>query len=629
MENKAGENKIIGINGQVIKAYGGNALKMLEAVRVGNLGLIGEVIRINGDVATIQVYEVTTGLKIGEPVTSTGMPLSITLGPGLIANFFDGIQRPLAALEKASGYFIERGIEATNLDEQKLWQVKIIVNEGDEVNEGDVFAEISETSSIVHKSMLPPGVSGIVRYAAPNGQYRIRDTLLRIGKPDKEDSARVLKKMIPLANDIHAGEQKNGNNSGAVDAMADNAGLVDVALAQLWPIRKPRPIRERMRVTTPLVTGQRVIDTFFPIGKGGAAAIPGSFGTGKTMTQHQIAMWSDADIIVYIGCGERGNEMTEVLEDFPQLVDPRSGHSLMERTILVANTSNMPVAAREASIYTGITIAEYYRDMGYNVAVMADSTSRWAEALREISGRLEEMPAEEGFPAYLSSRLSEFYERAGNVRTLNGSSGSISIIGAVSPQGGDFSEPVTQYTQRYIRCFWGLDRQLAYSRHYPAINWITSYSEYIPELTSWFETNVDENFMKYRNELIALLAEESKLQDIVKLVGSDILADDQKLTLEIGAAIRLGFLQQAAFHPVDTYVPLIKQCHMMEAIIHLFKKAQALVKSGVLMSDIKKTGVFDSIIKAKFDIGNDEMEKFDELKKKIDESLTGLELDMI
>ena len=578
---------ITGINGQVVTARGNEPFRMLEAVRVGNLGLIGEIIRINRDVATIQVYEVTTGLKAGEPVAPTGSPLSITLGPGLLSNFFDGIQRPLAALEKASGSFIKRGAEVASLDTGKLWRTEVLVHKGDVVAGGTVFAEIRETESILHKALVPPDAGGAVIFAAPSGEYRITDTILRVS--------------------------------------TDKGGVVDVRLAQMWPIRKPRPVKSRLRVTEPLVTGQRVIDSFFPIGKGGAAAIPGSFGTGKTMTQHQIAKWSDADIIVYIGCGERGNEMTEVLEDFPELVDPRTGRSLMERTILVANTSNMPVAAREASIYTGITIAEYYRDMGYHVAVMADSTSRWAEALREISGRLEEMPAEEGFPAYLSSRLSEFYERSGKAGVLSGEIGSVTIIGAVSPQGGDFSEPVTQYTQRYIRCFWGLDRQLAYARHYPAINWITSYSEYIPDLTDWFTGNVGGDFLKRRTELMALLAEESKLQDIVKLVGSDILADDQKLTLEIGAVIRLGFLQQAAFHPVDTYVPLEKQNRMMELILFLHKKAQVLVKAGVPMSEIKRTGVFETVIKVKYDIGNDEPDKFNETEKRLDDALSELE----
>ena len=580
-------SSIIGINGQVVKARAHPSFKMLEAVRVGELKLIGEVIKINSEFITIQVYEVTTGLSVGEPVISTGKPLSITLGPGLMSNFFDGIQRPLAALENASGPFILRGIDVSNLDETVKWPVHMLISNGAQVTGGTVVAEVNETSSVVHYILVPPDVSGTVVFAAADGEYRITDPIL------------------------HVKSTKTGEE-------------IPVTLGQKWPIRKPRPIRERVAITEPLITGQRVIDTFFPIGKGGTAAIPGSFGTGKTMSQHQIAKWSDADIIVYIGCGERGNEMTEVLEDFPKLVDPRTGRSLMERTILIANTSNMPVSAREASIYTGITIAEYYRDMGYHVAILADSTSRWAEALREISSSLEEMPAEEGYPAYLSSRLSEFYERAGKVSTLAGKTGSISIIGAVSPQGGDFSEPVTQNTKRYIRCFWGLDRQLAYARHYPAINWISSYSEYMQELTPWFLEHVDSNFIKYRGELIHILLEESKLQDIVKLIGSDILADEQKLTLEIGGVIRRGFLQQAAFHPVDTFVPLEKQCRMMDLILFLCEKVRTLVKKNITMSEIKKTGVFELVVKVKFDVKNDEMDKFDAIKQEIDRLLDQL-----
>jgi V/A-type H+-transporting ATPase subunit A len=587
VDNRAGGGRIISINGQVVKATGPSAFKMLEAVRVGGLGLIGEVIKVNSEVATIQVYEVTTGLRVGEPVEPTGRPLSITLGPGLVSNFFDGIQRPLAALEKASGPFIGRGVEVTNLDMGRKWQARVLAKEGEFVAGGQVVAEVQETPSIAHRVMVPPDVSGKVTFAAPDGAYALSEPIVRVSTPRRGEEA-------------------------------------SVTLAQQWPIRRPRPIAERVRVTAPLVTGQRVIDSFFPIAKGGTAAIPGSFGTGKTMAQHQVAKWSDADLIVYIGCGERGNEMTEVLEDFPKLLDPRTNRSLMERTILIANTSNMPVAAREASIYTGITIAEYYRDMGYNVAVMADSTSRWAEALREISGRLEEMPAEEGFPAYLSSRLSEFYERAGNVRTLGGATGSVSIIGAVSPQGGDFSEPVTQNTQRYIRCFWALDRQLAYARHYPAINWITSYSEYLAELEPWYKEHVHPDFMRCRNGLMRILQEESKLQDIVKLVGSDILADEQKLTLETGAAIRLGFLQQAAFHAVDTFVPPDKQYRMMDLILFLHGRAEALVRKGVPMSEVRGTGVFEMVVKVKFDIPNDAPQMFDALKERIGAALDAL-----
>jgi vacuolar-type H+-ATPase catalytic subunit A/Vma1 len=691
----AGENYIVSINGQVVKARGDVPFKMLEAVRVGNLGLIGEVIKVSSEVSTIQVYEVTTGLRIGEPVAPTGSPLSIALGPGLLGNFFDGIQRPLAALERATGPFIVRGVEVSNLDEDRKWPVRVLARQGMRLSGGDTVAEIAETPSIAHKVLVPPGMAGEVVYAAPDGKYSVTETLARLRlDADGAGGGAFAGTAAGGAADSGAGIAVSGAaDSGAGRAVASAGGgtaaggaagsgagtaagaaagalagagmaaagagggaaagpaagsgagiaagwagagenaaagegeggpIAEITAAHKWPIRRPRPIRERVRITAPLVTGQRVIDTFFPIGKGGAAAIPGSFGTGKTMAQHQIAKWADADIIVYIGCGERGNEMTEVLEDFPKLIDPRTGRSLMERTILIANTSNMPVAAREASIYTGIPIAEYYRDMGYNVAVMADSTSRWAEALREISGRLEEMPAEEGFPAYLSSRLSEFYERAGNVATLGGSTGSISIIGAVSPQGGDFSEPVTQNTKRYIRCFWGLDRQLAYARHYPAVNWITSYSEYLPELAPWFAGHVGGDFLPNRNELMRILLEESKLQDIVKLVGSDILADEQKLTLEVGAVIRLGFLQQAAFHPVDTFVPLEKQNKMMELILFLHDRVQALVKKSVPMSDIKKTGVFEIVVKAKFDVPNGELGKFDGLKERIEAALDAL-----
>ncbi len=559
---------------------------MYETVYVGARKLIGEVIGLDGDTATIQVYEVTTGLTAGEPVTSTGKPLSVQLAPGIIGNIFDGIERPLKAIEKKSGSFIHRGAEVQSLDGDARWEVRLAVKPGDVVRGCTVIAEVQETPLVVHRVMAPVNIEGTVTETVEDGSYTIYDTLA------------VIK------------TKTHGNHA--------------LRMLQEWPVRKPRPYNDRLPIDEPLVTGQRVIDTFFPIGKGGTAAIPGSFGTGKTMTQHQLAKWSDADIIVYIGCGERGNEMTEVLEDFPKLMDPKTGRPLMERTILIANTSNMPVAAREASIYTGITLAEYYRDMGYNVAVMADSTSRWAEALREISGRLEEMPAEEGFPAYLSSRLSEFYERAGKVINKNGSRGSISIIGAVSPQGGDFSEPVTQNTRRFIRCFWGLDRQLAYSRHYPAINWLTSYSEYIDDLIDWYDTNVNPVFLICRNRILRILQEESKLVEIVKLVGGDILPDEQKLILETGRAIRLGFLQQAAFHPVDTYVPLEKQFLMMDIILYLYDRAREIIKKGIPVSNVKEMGLFEDIIKIKYTIGNEELDKFCGLKKQFEEKLNAL-----
>ena len=449
------------------------------------------------------------------------------------------------------------------------------------VSAGTIIAETQETASILHKSMVPPtiGEAEVIK-AVPDGAYTILDPIVTVRLSDGSER--------------------------------------DIALAQKWPIRVPRPTYKRFPASVPLVTGQRILDTLFPIAKGGTAAIPGGFGTGKTMTQHAIAKWSDADLIVYIGCGERGNEMTEVLEDFSKLIDPKSGNPMMDRTVLIANTSNMPVAAREASIYTGLTLAEYYRDMGYHVAIMADSTSRWAEALRELSGRLEEMPAEEGFPAYLASRLSAFYERAGMVENLNGTEGSVTIIGAVSPQGGDFSEPVTQNTKRFVRCFWGLDKNLAYSRHFPAINWLTSYSEYLPDLASWYADNVGSDFIDDRNQMVAILNQESSLMEIVKLIGSDVLPDDQKLTLEIARVIRLGFLQQNAFHPQDTSVPLAKQQKMMETILYLYEKSKALVSMGMPMSVLKEDKIFDRVISIKYDVENDRLDKFDDYKKAID-----------
>ncbi len=577
---------ILRINGPVVKVKGAGNFKMHETVMVGNQGLIGEVIALDDNIATVQVYEVTTGLTPGEPVAGTGKPLSVWLAPGMIGNIFDGIGRPLQAIEEKSGPFIQRGVYAGLDESPKKWVVHIIAKPGDRVRGGTVVAETRETPAITHRIMVPPGIEGAVKEVMPDGEYGVTETLMKISTVSGE--------------------------------------IFELKMLQEWPVRKPRPAMQRLAIGEPLITGQRVIDTFFPVGKGGTAAIPGSFGTGKTMTQHQIAKWSDADIIVYIGCGERGNEMTEVLEDFPRLTDPKTGRPLMERTILIANTSNMPVAAREASIYTGITMAEYYRDMGYNIAVMADSTSRWAEALREISGRLEEMPAEEGFPAYLSSRLSEFYERAGKFETLNGSVGSITVIGAVSPQGGDFSEPVTQNTKRFIRCFWGLDRQLAYSRHYPAINWLTSYSEYLDALDGWYAENVDPLFIKYRTELLRILREESKLMEIVKLVGSDILPDEQKLILETGRVIRLGFLQQAAFHPVDTYVSLKKQFYMMDIILYLHNQAYEVIRKGIPMSQLKETGFFDDVIKIKYTVKDDDPEAFARLKEKFRQGLENL-----
>ncbi len=573
--------KIYGINGPVVYIKGHTDFKMHEMVYVGNENLVGEVIVLTSDRTTIQVYEETTGLKPGETVTATGDAVSVTLGPGILNNIFDGIQRPLKEIAKQSGKYITRGINVDSLDTTKKWDTHVVVQQGEQVHPGTIIAEVQETSSIVHKSMIPPDVEGIVREVVPDGPYTITETICVVESPDGETH--------------------------------------DIKLAQKWPIRVPRPYYQRFIAQTPLVTGQRVLDTVFPIAKGGAAAIPGGFGTGKTVTQHQIAKWSDADIVIYIGCGERGNEMTEVLEDFAELVDPRSGNLLMERTGLIANTSNMPVAAREASIYTGVTLAEYYRDMGYDVAIMADSTSRWAEALRELSGRLEEMPAEEGFPAYLASRLSAFYERAGMVHNLNGTEGSVTIIGAVSPQGGDFSEPVTQNTKRFVRCFWGLDKELAYARHYPAINWNTSYSEYTDDLAPWYRENVSPQFINDRNKIMAILASESSLNEIVKLLGSDVLPDDQRLVLEIARVIRLGFLQQNSFHPEDTSVPLQKQFLMMETILYLNDRATDLVNKGMPISVLKEENIFERVIAIKYDVANNELEKFDGYIKAIDD----------
>ena len=571
--------EIYGINGPVIYLKGNTGFKMSEMVYVGEENLVGEVISLKKEATTVQVFEETSGLRPGETVTASGDAISVTLGPGILNNIFDGIQRPLSVIAEQSGKYISRGMQVDSLDTEKLWDVHITVSEGMEVYGGTIIAEVPETESIVHKSMVPPNIHGVVKSVVPDGKYNITQTI-------------------------------------AVLTLEDGSEY-ELKLAQKWPIRIPRPTSKRYPASKPLVTGQRILDTLFPIAKGGTAAVPGGFGTGKTMTQHQIAKWSDADIIIYIGCGERGNEMTQVLEDFSKLHDPKTGNALMARTSLIANTSNMPVAAREASIYTGITLAEYYRDMGYDVAIMADSTSRWAEALRELSGRLEEMPAEEGFPAYLASRLSAFYERAGMMQNLNGTEGSVSIIGAVSPQGGDFSEPVTQNTKRFVRCFWGLDKSLAYARHFPAIHWLTSYSEYLGDLSYWYSENVSPKFVEYRNRIMAILNSESSLMEIVKLIGSDVLPDDQKLTLEIARVIRLGFLQQNAFHPDDTCVSLEKQFKMMEVILYLYKKCRALIAMGMPMSVLKKENIFEKIIAIKYDVSNDHLEMMDDYKKAV------------
>ena len=577
------ENRIYSINGPVVTVRRADAFSMLEMVYVGERRLVGEVIGITSERTTIQVYENTTGLAPGEPVEPTGSPLCVTLGPGLLAGIFDGIQRPLERLQAVSGDFIGEGIAAEALDPQKRWTVTVTARVGEELSPGAVYATCPETPLITHRCMVPPGLSGRVSYAAPDGDYQVQDEVLRLVDADGAEYA--------------------------------------LTLCQRWPIRTPRPVAQRLSMERPLLTGQRILDTLLPIAKGGTAAVPGGFGTGKTMTQHQIAKWCDADIIVYVGCGERGNEMTQVLDEFGALIDPKSNLPLTARTILIANTSNMPVAAREASIYTGITLAEYYRDMGYHVALMADSTSRWAEALREISGRLEEMPAEEGFPAYLPSRISQFYERAGYMQTLCGAEGSVTIIGAVSPQGADFSEPVTQNTKRFVRCFWALDKSLAYARHYPAINWISSYSEYAADLAGWFEREVSPRFLAARQEMANILQEENRLMEIVKLIGADVLPDSQKLIIETARVIRVGFLQQNAFHRDDTYVPMEKQYRMMELILRLHNGAKALLGQGVPVSLVVQAGLFDRLARMKYDIPNDQPERFDVYEKEMDETL--------
>ena len=579
------ENKIFSINGPVVKVKDTKDFSMREMVYVGKNRLVGEVITVDDNFTTIQVYESTTGLKPNEPVELTGQPFSITLGPGILDNIYDGIERPLKKIEEKSGAFIASGIEVPPLDTQREYDVTVTVKVGDKLKGGDIYATCPETSAIIHKCMLSPLLSGEVTYVCENGKHKINDKILEL-------------------------KTENGTQT--------------VTMCQRWPIRTPRPVSERKSISMPLITGQRVIDTLFPIAKGGTAAVPGGFGTGKTMTQHQIAKWCDADIIIYIGCGERGNEMTQVLEEFTALTDPKTGNPLMDRTSLIANTSNMPVAAREASIYTGITLAEYYRDMGYHIAIMADSTSRWAEALREISGRLEEMPAEEGFPAYLPSRLAGFYERAGYVTTLNGAEGSISVIGAVSPQGSDFSEPVTQNTKRFVRCFFALDKALAYARHYPAINWNSSYSEYLEDLDEYYENELGKDFASCRQRISNLLAEENKLMEIVKLIGADVLPDSQKIVIEIARVIRIGFLQQNAFHKDDTYVPLNKQLKMMQIILYLYDKSQVALKAGATVSKITETGFFEKLIRMKYEIPNDDLSKFDEYKSEIDTVLGSL-----
>ncbi|MBP1910505.1 ATP synthase subunit A [Methanolobus bombayensis] len=532
--------------------------KMYDVVHVGHEGLMGEVIRIEGDKATVQVYEDTSGIKPGEPVVNTGMSLSVELGPGLLESIYDGIQRPLKVLQEKMGDFIDRGVTANGLDRERVWEFKPTVSSGDSVTGGQTIGIVQETENIEHKIMVPPTVSGTIE-EIKSGKFKVDETICVL------------------------------------------AGGKELSMMQKWPVRMPRPVDKKFIPRRPLITGQRILDGLFPVAKGGTAAIPGPFGSGKTVTQQQLAKWSDTDIVVYIGCGERGNEMADVLNEFPELQDPKTGRPLMERTVLIANTSNMPVAAREASVYTGITIAEYYRDMGYDVSLMADSSSRWAEAMREISSRLEEMPGEEGYPAYLSARLSEFYERAGAVKSLSAEEGSITVIGAVSPPGGDFSEPVTQNTLRIVKVFWALDAKLAQRRHFPSIDWLTSYSLYTQGLADWFAENVAPDWVPLRDNAMDLLQQESELQEIVQLVGSDALPEDQQLVLEICRMLREYFLQQNAFHPVDTYCPFDKQYQLLKAISKYSDMAQAALESGIPMKDILSIESKDELAKVKFE----------------------------
>jgi len=589
----AAQGRIVWVSGPAVKADGMSDAKMYETVVVGNSKLVGEVIRLTGDVAFIQVYESTSGLKPGEPVVGTGNPLSVLLGPGIIGQLYDGIQRPLRELSKASGSFIGRGITTTPVDMTKKYHFVPTVKNGDVVHPGNVIGTVQETDLIEHSIMVPPDhPGGVVSSIVSEGDY---DLETEIAKTEKDGKSIILK------------------------------------MYHKWPVRKPRPYKDRYDPTVPLLTGQRVIDTFFPIAKGGTGSIPGAFGTGKTVTLHQIAKWADSQVVVYIGCGERGNEMTEVLVEFPHLKDPRSGKPLMDRTVLVANTSNMPVAAREASIYTGVTIAEYYRDMGKDVVLVADSTSRWAEALREMSGRLEEMPAEEGYPSYLASRLAEFYERAGRVRAMGSPDrdGSVTLVGAVSPSGGDFTEPVTTHTMRFIKTFWALDAKLAYSRHYPSINWMNSYSGYLADISKWWGENINGDWLSLRSEAYGVLQREDTLKEIVRLLGPEALPDEEKLILEVARMIKIGLLQQNSFDDVDTYCSPEKQYKLLKLLVDFYRKGQQALKEGAELSDIRAMGVIGSMLKARMEVKDDEMAKLEQLDKDMQEqfkAITGVKV---
>ena len=582
------KGKIIWVSGPAVKADGMSSAKMYETVEVGDLKLIGEVIRLTGDVAFIQVYESTSGLRPGEPVKGTGQPLSVLLGPGVIGKIYDGIQRPLDEIAQKTGAFIGRGVVTTPVDFKKKYKFVPAVKIGDEIGAGSVLGFVEETPLLTHSILAPPD--------HPGG---------KITEAVKESELDI--------DQVVAVAEKNGNK-------------LQMKMYHKWPVRKPRPYAERYDPSVPLITGQRIIDTYFPIAKGGTGAIPGGFGTGKTVTLHQIAKWADSKVVVYIGCGERGNEMTEVLVEFPHLIDPRSGRPLMERTVLVANTSNMPVAAREASIYTGVTIAEYYRDMGFDVVLVADSTSRWAEALREMSGRLEEMPAEEGYPSYLASRLAEFYERAGRVRAMGSPerSGSVTIVGAVSPSGADFTEPVTTHTIRFIKTFWALDTRLAYSRHYPSINWMQSYSGYLEDVSKWWKENVSAEWYNLRAESYHILQREDTLKEIVRLLGPEALPDEEKLVLEVARMIKIGILQQNSFDKVDTYCSPQKQLKQVKLMVQFYKNAQKALKEGGSLMDIRAMPILTSLLKAKFEITDEEVSKLDMLEKEMAEQFSRL-----
>ncbi len=584
-------DRIIGqvkrVNGPVIEVMGITDAEMFELVRVGEENLVGELIKLEADSAVVQVYEDTTGIAPFDPVYGAAIQLSVELGPGMVGTIYDGIQRPLEAIRAISNIYIKRGITVPSLNREKRWHFVPSVKAGDPVSGGAVLGTVQETERVLHKILVPPRHEGVVESIVPEGDYTVEDVI-------------------------------------AVSRAEDGAKK-ELLLMHRWPIRVQRPTRKRLPLDIPLVTGQRVIDALFPVAKGGTVAIPGGFGTGKTMTQQAIAKWCDADLIVYIGCGERGNEITDVLTEFPQLVDPRTGRSLMERTILIANTSNMPVSAREASIYTGITMAEYFRDQGYHVAVMADSTSRWAEALRELSGRMEEMPAEEGFPAYLPTRIAEFYERAGSMETLGGEEGSVTIIGAVSPPGGDFSEPVTQHTKRFIRCFWALDRNLANARHYPAISWLDSYSEYLSNVTPWWEQQVGSEWLADRIEIMDLLHREVRLQQVVKLVGPDALPDTQRFILEVCSLFKNAFLQQNAYDKIDAFSVIQKQAKMIHIIATYWKRGYEIIKKGATLVELRKVKVYQDIIKMKFSIPNDDLSGLDKVEARLERSMDQLE----